>query len=82
ESLAYYAASRYAALNSALYVYAGVETKQAERAETIIGEQLRDLKAGQFTDEELTQTKAMLINARRQILDQPGQLIGWLNGSK
>jgi len=40
------------------------------------------LKAGQFTDEELTQTKAMLINARRQILDQPGQLIGWLNGSK
>lgn len=82
ESLAYYAASRYAALNGALYVYAGVETKQAERAETIIGEQLADLKAGLFTDEELTQTKAMLINARRQILDQPGQLIGWLNGSK
>lgn len=82
ESLAYYAASRYAALNSALYVYAGVDTKEAERAEKIILEQLVDLKAGQFTDEELTQTKAMLINARRQILDQPGQLIGWLNGSK
>lgn len=82
ESLAYYAASRYAALNGALYVYSGVETEKAERAETIIKEQLVELKAGNFTDEELTQTKAMLINARRQILDQPGQLIGWLNGSK
>ncbi|MGA9231644.1 MAG: pitrilysin family protein, partial [Exiguobacterium oxidotolerans] len=82
ESLAYYAASRYAALNGALYVYSGVETQKAERAETIIKEQLVDLKAGNFTAEELTQTKAMLINARRQILDQPGQLIGWLNGSK
>jgi len=82
ESLAYYAASRYAALNGQLYVYAGVESSKAERAEQIIGEQLLALQHGEFTEEELNQTKAMLINARKQILDQPGQLIGWLNGSK
>lgn len=66
NSLAYYAASRYESHKGLLMVMSGIESKNYEKAVTIIKEQLEEMKKGNFTDEEIVQTKAVL---RNQILE-------------
>jgi len=55
-------------------------TNQA-KTEQIITDQLVDLQAGTFEVETLEQTKEMLYHQRRQLGDNPRQLIAWMSGS-
>lgn len=81
ESLAYYAASQYSSLSRMLFVYAGIDMSNQQKTEQIIAEQLSALQAGQFDDVTLEQTKEMLYHQRRQLGDNPRQLIAWMSGS-
>lgn len=81
ESLAYYAASQFSSLSRMLFVYAGIDASNQAKTEAIIADQLADLQAGTFEDETLEQTKAMLYHQRRQLGDNPRQLIAWMSGS-
>ncbi|MBM7632649.1 EF-P 5-aminopentanol modification-associated protein YfmF [Geomicrobium sediminis] len=67
ESLAYYAASRYEPYKGLIFAMAGIGFEQFEKATKIMTEQLDALKAGDFTEDELTTTKLMIKN---QILEQ------------
>ena len=69
ESLAYYAASSYLSRYGLITVSSGVDPEQAEKASALIDEQLEAMKAGEITDLELDQAKAMLDNQLREALD-------------
>ncbi len=66
ESLAYYAASRLESHKGVMMVMSGIEFNKYERAVEIIKEQFQAMKKGDFTDQEVEQTKAMIKN---QILE-------------
>lgn len=53
-SLAYYASASMDAYAQAMYVYAGIDEKNAEKAQAIIDKQIECMQQGEITDEELT----------------------------
>jgi predicted Zn-dependent peptidase len=71
NSLAYYAASRYESHKGLLMVMAGIEAGNYEKAVTIIKEQMKAMKDGDFTEEEITQTKAVICNQLLETIDTP-----------
>ncbi|WP_444684207.1 EF-P 5-aminopentanol modification-associated protein YfmF [Alkalicoccus luteus] len=92
ESLAYYAASRVESHKGLVIVMAGIETAQYDKALSIILQQLDDLKNGEFSEEDVAKSKAVLRNQLLETMDSPrgrveleyhGALIGedWDAGS-
>jgi len=69
ESLAYYASSSYASHYGLVFVVSGIEPKNEEKALSLIKEQIAVMQAGDITDLELEQTKAMLTNQLKESLD-------------
>ncbi|MCM3089048.1 insulinase family protein [Bhargavaea ginsengi] len=69
ESMAYYAASSYLSRYGLITVSAGIDADLADKATKLIDEQLEAMRAGEISDEELSQTKAMLANQLREALD-------------
>ncbi|PLT34149.1 EF-P 5-aminopentanol modification-associated protein YfmF [Bacillus sp. V5-8f] len=65
-SLAYYAASRIESHKGLLMVMSGIENKNYDQAVDIIRQQMEEMKKGNFTEDELSQTKAVV---RNQILE-------------
>ncbi|MGG1678676.1 EF-P 5-aminopentanol modification-associated protein YfmF [Neobacillus sp. NRS-1170] len=65
-SLAYYASSRLESHKGLMMVMSGIDLKNYDQAVGIINEQMDAMKNGDFTDQELDQTKAVI---RNQILE-------------
>jgi predicted Zn-dependent peptidase len=74
-SLAYYAASRLESHKGLLMVMAGIEPTNYEKAVQIIHDQMKAMKNGDFTDDEMTQTKAVIRNQLLETLDTPRGLV-------
>ncbi|MFZ3587855.1 EF-P 5-aminopentanol modification-associated protein YfmF [Bacillus sp. DJP31] len=74
-SLAYYAASRVESHKGLLMVMSGVDEKNYEQAVTIIKEQMTAMKNGEFTEQEIDQTKAVLVNQLLETIDTSRGLI-------
>ncbi|CAM3920911.1 MULTISPECIES: EF-P 5-aminopentanol modification-associated protein YfmF [Geobacillus] len=74
-SLAYYAASRLESHKGILMVMSGIEPANYEKARRIIDEQMQAMKNGDFTDEEMAQTKAVIRNQLLETLDTPRGLV-------
>ncbi|RXS90883.1 pitrilysin family protein [Geobacillus sp. PK12] len=74
-SLAYYAASRLESHKGLLMVMSGIEPAHYEKARRIIDEQMQAMKNGDFTDEEMAQTKAVIRNQLLETLDTPRGLV-------
>lgn len=81
-SLAYYCSSRLDAYKGILTIQSGIEIGNYEKALQIIEKQLDAMKAGQISDKELDQTKAMLSNSYREILDSASEMIAFDFGAK
>ncbi|HDX9587564.1 TPA: insulinase family protein [Bacillus pseudomycoides] len=75
NSLAYYAASRYESHKGLLFVMSGIEGKNYEKAVTIIKEQMIAMQNGDFTDEEIVQTKSVIKNQVLETIDTPRGLV-------
>ncbi len=71
ESLAYYAASRIESHKGVLMVMSGIEFDKYERAVEIINEQAKAMQDGDFTEDDVEQTKGMLINQALEAIDTP-----------
>lgn len=81
NSLAYYASSRNDSFKGLLYVQAGVEFANFEKALTIIEEQLEEMKQGNISEQEMKFTISGYINSYKTSLDQPGTIADMhLNG--
>ncbi|ADU30695.1 EF-P 5-aminopentanol modification-associated protein YfmF [Evansella cellulosilytica] len=70
-SLAYYAASRVESHKGLLIVLAGIESNKFEDTTKIIFKQMEEMQAGNFSDEDLKQTKAVLKNQLLETMDVP-----------
>jgi predicted Zn-dependent peptidase len=68
-SLAYYAASRLESHKGLMMVMSGIDAKNYQKAVRIINEQLQAMKNGDFTDEEIDQTKAVIRNQLLETID-------------
>ncbi len=75
ESLAYYASSSVDTFRGLVTVQTGIDGKNRTRVLELVNEQLASLCAGEFTEEEILQTKAMLRNQFLLSLDSPQALI-------
>ncbi|WP_420843729.1 EF-P 5-aminopentanol modification-associated protein YfmF [Listeria costaricensis] len=75
ESLAYSASSRVDSFKGYLLISAGIDEANYEKALAIILEQVAAMKAGDFTEEELAQTKEMYINQLLETTDQAQGMI-------
>nr|WP_295971611.1 pitrilysin family protein [uncultured Bacillus sp.] len=68
-SLAYYAASRLESHKGLMLVISGIDNKNYNQAVSIIKEQLLAMKSGDFTDNEIEQTKAVIKNQLLETID-------------
>lgn len=75
ESLAYYASSSVDTFRGLVTVQTGIDGKNRARVLALVEEQLASLCAGEFTEAEIDQTKAMLRNQFLLSLDNPQALI-------
>ncbi|MED0824498.1 EF-P 5-aminopentanol modification-associated protein YfmF [Bacillus pacificus] len=71
NSLAYYAASRFESHKGLLFVMSGIEAKNYEKAVEIIKEQMLAMQNGDFSEEEMHQTKSVIRNQILEAIDTP-----------
>ncbi|WP_423410080.1 EF-P 5-aminopentanol modification-associated protein YfmF [Heyndrickxia sp. MSNUG] len=69
NSLAYYVASRLESHKGLMMVMSGIEFNNFELAVKIIREQMQAMQAGDFTEQEIEQTKAVIENQMLETLD-------------
>lgn len=69
HSLSYSIGSGLEPMKSLLYIRAGIETCDLEKAKTLIFAEVEDMKKGNITETELTNAKMYLINAIRSVND-------------
>lgn len=75
HSLAYYAASRLESHKGLLFVFSGIDPSDYEKARNIIEEQMEALKNGDFTEDQLSETKELIINQYLETMDSPSGMI-------
>lgn len=68
-SLAYYVASRLESHKGLMLVMSGIDNKNYEQAVSIIKEQIKAMNNGDFTEEEIIQTKAVIKNQLLETID-------------
>jgi predicted Zn-dependent peptidase len=68
-SLAYYVASRLESHKGLMMVMSGIDNKNYDQAVTIIKEQMVAMTSGDFSDDEISQTKAMIKNQLLETID-------------
>jgi len=68
-SLAYYVASRLESHKGLMLVMSGIDNKNYDQAVSIIKEQMKAMNAGEFTEEEINQTKAVIKNQLLETID-------------
>ena len=69
-SLAYTVSSNYMKLKSNIFIKAGIEIENYEKALEIIKNQLRDMQKGEFTEQDLAQAKRTLIATINNIQEE------------
>jgi predicted Zn-dependent peptidase len=77
ESLAYYASSRYDGHKGIATIQSGIEIPNYEKAVTIIKQQLEEMKNGNITDLEMSQTTAMIRNLLKEMQDSAFEMIAY-----
>jgi len=74
-SLAYYAASRVESHKGLLMIMSGIENQKYDQAVSIIQKQLAAMKTGDFSEQEIKQTKAVIQNQFLETVDSARGLI-------
>ncbi|MBO8155171.1 MAG: insulinase family protein [Bacillaceae bacterium] len=78
HQLAYYASSRFESHKGLLLVFSGIAPEQYGNAKTIILKQMDDMKEGKFTDQEVEETKKLVLNQLKETLDHPYGIVEML----
>lgn len=76
-SLAYYAASRLDGHKGICTIQSGIEIGNFDKATEIIQKQLESMRSGQYSELEMSQTKAMIANHLRELKDSANEMIGF-----
>ena len=81
-SLAYTAGSNYARYKSNIFIVAGIEIQNYEKALEIIKKQIEDMAKGDFTKEDIENSKKVIISAIDSIDDEQDTEITYLFGQE
>jgi predicted Zn-dependent peptidase len=76
-SLCYYCSSGFNDKKGVLYVDSGVEHGNIEKAKAEILNQLEEVKNGNFSDEEIDNSKLSIINSWKSVNDNPRSIAEW-----
>ena len=80
--LAYSARSTYLRQKNNIFIRAGIEIENYEKALNIIKEQLEDMKNGNFTDEEIENAKKYMISGIKTVQDEQDSEITYYLGQE
>ncbi|MYL33208.1 insulinase family protein [Pontibacillus yanchengensis] len=75
HSLAYYAASRFESHKGLLLVFSGIDPNDYNQAKDIIMKQMDAMKKGDFEEEEVAETKSLIVNQLLETMDNQHGLI-------
>ena len=75
NSLAYYAASRLESHKGLIIVMAGIQQENYQKTVEIIKEQMEAMKKGEFSEQIISQTKAVIENQLLETIDHPIGLV-------
>lgn len=75
ESLAYYATSSFDSFSGILRIRAGIEAEDKDKTQALIIEQVESMKNGEFSEQEIEQTKKMLATSYHLAQDSARNLI-------
>ncbi len=75
HSLAYYAASRFESHKGLLLVFSGIAPDDYTKAKEIIELQMTAMKKGDFTENDLEETKELIVNQLLTAMDHPQGII-------
>ena len=81
-SLCYYCAARFDRIKQILLVDCGVEKDNIDKAREEILRQLEEIRGGNFTDEELDNTRLSVRNSFKTIGDSPSGMESWYLGQR
>ena len=81
-SLAYTVSSNYMKLKSNIFVRAGIEIENYEKALNIIKQQLQDMQDGNFSDEDIKQAKRTLVATINDIPEEQDIEISYYYGQE
>ena len=76
-SLCYYCSTNYIANKGILFISSGVQEENMQKAKKEILNQVEDIKLGNFTEKELSETKMYICQAIEKIKDSLGSLNTW-----
>lgn len=80
--LAYSARSTYLRQKNNIFIRAGIEIENYEKAVDIIKEQLEDMKNGNFTDEDIQNAKKYMISGIKTVQDEQDSEITYYMGQE
>ena len=72
ESLCYYIYSSLEKYKTSMFISSGIESENYDKTVELIGEQLKSLKEGKISDEELLNSKSAIISSLKTIKDSLG----------
>ena len=72
ESLCYYIYSSLEKYKTSMFISSGIESENYDKTVELIGEQLKSLKEGKVSDEELLNSKSAIISSLKTIKDSLG----------
>jgi predicted Zn-dependent peptidase len=75
HSLCYSISSTYSGINSYFLISAGIDRKDYDKSVSLIKEELKKMKNGQFKDEEIKEAKVSYIASLKEIEDTPSSMI-------
>lgn len=75
NSLAYYAASRFESHKGLLLVFSGIAPEDYQQAREIIELQMEAMKNGEFADNEIEETKGLIVNQLLETMDNQQGII-------
>ena len=81
-SLAYTASSRYVRPKNNIFIIAGIEIGNYEKALNIIKEQIDDMKKGNFTEEDIENAKKAIVSTILSIEDEQDTEISYFYGQE
>uniref|UniRef100_S0DG74 Putative peptidase M16 domain containing protein n=1 Tax=termite gut metagenome TaxID=433724 RepID=S0DG74_9ZZZZ len=76
-SLCYYCAANFDMFNRILLIDSGIEAQNKQKAQDEILRQIKAVQDGDFTDDELGNTKLLVKNALTTATDSPGSMENW-----
>lgn len=80
QGICYYCDSSFSWADGTLFIESGVETKELDRVEEAVSEQLALLQKGDITEDELRCAKLYLCNSMRTVEDSLHRMEGWYLG--